>query len=365
MPISSYLLDGLNPQLVEVIHTKSSDRLTITGKGLPEHMAMELRVMVEQAFSSLGFQKPSGSILISGSNHRCTGWQGLALPIILELMGVQFVKDPPIVVGWLFFTQHLPPDVRVAVVRGAVAFQIAAQKAGRDFVHPEGSLLSHVLQEAQRGRYTCPPPLHQRESRPTYSKELPDAPLVALAAVDVAAQSGENVIIIGPPGFGKGMLAQRLQSQKPSLTLEEAEEVASIWSIAGLMDLGEPLPLEPLLRVPHHTAGPQGLLGSPLSRPGELSLAHRGVLLLDNIEEFPLENLRQIFHAARTGSVLVYTRQGTYVTFPSQAQIIATATPCPCGFHNTLECQCSEDMVRRHTRRLGRLMTEFRIVVRL
>lgn len=174
-------------------------------------------------------------------------------------------------------------------------------------------------------------------------------------ALEIAASGGHNVLMSGPPGTGKTLLARAAATILPQMTKEEALEVTKIYSIAGLLPSDKPLITTRPFRTPHHSASAPALVGGgAFPRPGEISLSHRGVLFLDELPEFPrtiLENLRQ---PLEDGIVTISRAQGT-LTFPAQFTLIASMNPCPCGYLNDPEhdCSCSPSQIIKYQKKIS------------
>jgi magnesium chelatase family protein len=359
------------PVTVEVHLSGGLPAMTMVG--LPELAVKESKDRVRGALLNARFHFPAGRVTINLAPADLPKEGGrFDLPIALGILGASGQVPTPALAGTEFLGElalsgHLRP------VSGVLPAALAASAAGRELVLPaenadEAALVrglvlrpaGHLLEVCEHLRGTTPLPRFTTAEPPEPRSEYPDLAEVrgqdhAKRALEIAAAGGHSLLMLGPPGTGKSMMANRLPGLLPPLSDAEALEAAAIRSVS------DRAPFDPAFfrvrpfRAPHHTASGVALVGGGGNpRPGEISLAHLGVLFLDELPEFDRRVLEVLREPLESGQILI-SRAARQARFPARFQLVAAMNPCPCGYLGDPggRCRCTAEQVARYRGRIS------------
>ena len=368
---------GVEAHNVEVEVDISPGLPLFTTVGLPETAVKESRERVKAAVKNSGYPFPDDRITVNlaPADIKKEG-TGFDLPIALGILVAQGLL-PPDATDNALVAGELALDGRIKSIRGALPLALGARREGftrfflpdvnaREAAVVDGmevyaiSHISDLVGFLQKAVALSPVKMDATSLfRPAEKQDLDFTEIKgqehAKRAMEIAAAGNHNLIMVGPPGSGKTMLASRLPSILPPLTFEEAIETTQIYSVAGMLPAEQALMAQRPFRTPHHTISDAGLIGGGHHpRPGEVSLAHHGVLFLDELPEYKKNVLEVLRQPLEAGDVTI-SRAASAVTFPAEFMLVAAMNPCPCGHLTDPQrtCRCTPPQIQRYRAKIS------------
>ncbi|WP_322630359.1 YifB family Mg chelatase-like AAA ATPase [Aedoeadaptatus coxii] len=362
-------LEGLEGFVVEVECDLGRGLPRFLMVGLPDAQIRESGERVHSAIKNIGMPYPQQKITVNlaPANRRKDGSQ-MDLAIAISVLSAQGLCDPELVEQYIFLGE-LQLNGEVSGIRGALPMVASLRELGyKKFIvpkeneketaviedvsiYPASNLREVVDQLNGEGSITPAQAPEPDEEDRLYTLDFSDIKGQSglKRAMEVAAAGGHNLLMIGPPGSGKSMSAKRLPTILPRMAFDEAVEVTKIYSVSGELT-SSGLMTERPFRAPHHTASGVSLIGGGrIPKPGEISLAHRGVLFLDELPEFQSKVLEVLRQPMEDGAIHI-SRAQARLKFPADFQLVASMNPCPCGYYQDPhhECSCSMQQIKKY-----------------